>query len=263
MRFNEKRTCLEFLEGRMSDNIQINKMNWDDDRKKEMRSDIKKAFSNTSLMYQFGNEVRYMTRPFYDAYEIAKPKIREIILTEPLGKVSGTLIWRIDKDRTKTIFYHIDQDDISSFNLIMFSFVRGFEKTALDYCIQYWPTEDKKEMDIQYCIGDPYEVAGIKESDITVDFILLLTFIKYCDIETKVLQPKKKLREFGVHYYNETKQTIKVLDSTWFTNLVKSDGFKVRGHFRLQPYGTGMSRKKWIWINDFTKDGYASQAKKL
>lgn len=51
------------------------------------------------------------------------------------------------------------------------------------------------------------------------------------------------------------------MDSKWFTNLVKSDGFKVRGHFRFQPKKKdGVWTKELIWINEFEKSGYNREA---
>ena len=57
---------------------------------------------------------------------------------------------------------------------------------------------------------------------------------------------------------------IQILNSTWFTTLVKSDNFKVRGHFRLQPKKKGGEwTKEIIWVNEFVKSGYTAPAKKL
>jgi len=54
------------------------------------------------------------------------------------------------------------------------------------------------------------------------------------------------------------------LDSKWFTTLVKSDAFHVRGHFRLQPKKKdGEWTKELIWINDFQKEGYTAPARRL
>lgn len=87
-------------------------------------------------------------------------------------------------------------------------------------------------------------------------------FLQFAHVETKDLGTNGKIWS-GINciYNNKTKNNIKVIDSTWFTTLVKSDAFKVRGHFRLQPYGDGT--RKLIWINEFQKDGYTREAKIL
>ena len=78
------------------------------------------------------------------------------------------------------------------------------------------------------------------------------------EIETKVLPPKS---QGGIRckYTNSSPFNITFIDSLWITNLIKSDAFKVGGHFRLQPYADGS--KKIIWISDYTKKGYSRKAK--
>lgn len=93
--------------------------------------------------------------------------------------------------------------------------------------------------------------------------VATLNFIKYAEIEVKYLEPKKVINDISCKYVNDTASKISVLDSKWFTTLIKSDAFKVRGHFRLQPYGEGLKDRKLIWINDFVKDGYTAPARKL
>ena len=92
--------------------------------------------------------------------------------------------------------------------------------------------------------------------------ILFELFRKYAKVETRILQPKSKAELFKCKYHNENDYSIEIMDSTWFTTLVKSDEFKVRGHFRLQPCGQALKDKKLIWIKDFTKEGYTRKAKK-
>lgn len=84
-------------------------------------------------------------------------------------------------------------------------------------------------------------------------------FLQFAQVEIKNLKPNRQIYE-GVNciYNNKTKSDIQIIDSTYFTTLIKSDAFKVRGHFRIQPYKEG---KKIIWISDFTKLGYTRKAK--
>lgn len=89
-------------------------------------------------------------------------------------------------------------------------------------------------------------------------------FINFAEVETKTMTPNSQIwDERGVTavYNNKTKNNITVIDSTWYTNLVSSGAFKVRGHFRLQPYGAGRSQKRLQWISDFEKSGYTRRAK--
>jgi hypothetical protein len=90
-----------------------------------------------------------------------------------------------------------------------------------------------------------------------------LLFLKFCPIEIKNLQSGKRLKEISCKYANDTKSNIQMIDSTWFTTLVKSYAFKVSGHFRLQASGENHSQRKLVWISDFQKKGYTRKAKKL
>lgn len=96
------------------------------------------------------------------------------------------------------------------------------------------------------------------------DMIVIQMFKSYAEVETKLLLPGQKIKTISCKYLNETKLKITYLDSKWFTNLVKSDAFKVSGHFRLQPKKKdGEWTKELIWINEFEKSGYTSKTKIL
>jgi hypothetical protein len=89
-------------------------------------------------------------------------------------------------------------------------------------------------------------------------------FINFAEVETKVMKPNTQIwdeRMVNAIYNNKTRQNITVIDSTWYQNLVSSGAFKVRGHFRLQPYGPGLSQRRLTWISDFEKSGYTRKAK--
>jgi hypothetical protein len=68
-------------------------------------------------------------------------------------------------------------------------------------------------------------------------------------------------------YVNETALPIEILDSTWFTTIVRSEGFSVGaetgGFFRWQRFGPGSSQRKIIWVAPFEKKGYTRRAGKL
>jgi hypothetical protein len=111
---------------------------------------------------------------------------------------------------------------------------------------------------------------GLSQQDLQMSifqnyFVVALVFNlfkKYAEVETKLLQPKEKSRVFNCKYYNDSDYQIQIMDSIWFTTLVKSDSFKVRGHFRFQACGQAFKDKKLIWIKDFKKEGYTRKARK-
>ncbi len=89
-------------------------------------------------------------------------------------------------------------------------------------------------------------------------------FKKYATVETKRVEASKRAIVNGEKVLNETKTGIIYLDCKWFTTIVRSEGFAVRGHFRLQPKKVGGEwTKELIWISDFQKHGYTSKAKIL
>lgn len=110
-----------------------------------------------------------------------------------------------------------------------------------------------------------FTIAEFSELDSLLysELIATINFIKYARVETKFMPAGQKVKDIDCKYINETKSNIRILNSTWFTNLVKSDAFRVRGHFRLQPCGEGMKDRKLIWINEFQKEGYTAKARML
>lgn len=95
--------------------------------------------------------------------------------------------------------------------------------------------------------------------------ILFYLFKHYSSVETKDVAAHKKEYISGEKkpIYNELDRRILYLDSFWFTELVRSEGFSVRGHFRLQPKKkNGEWTKELIWVDTFLKHGYHRRAQK-
>lgn len=61
---------------------------------------------------------------------------------------------------------------------------------------------------------------------------------------------------------NESKFPITIVNSRWNTTSVRTEGFDVSGHFRLQPCGEGFNKTKIIFIEPFRKLGYIRKSKK-
>lgn len=57
---------------------------------------------------------------------------------------------------------------------------------------------------------------------------------------------------------NDTPVPVTIVNSNWNVTSVRTEGFDVSGHFRLQPTKTGV---KMIFINPFRKHGYIRHAK--
>jgi hypothetical protein len=111
---------------------------------------------------------------------------------------------------------------------------------------------DSIENDSNYNITYP--------AQIVISFLLFKT---YADIEYKLIDGIKQKKSIvnGEKIINGTELPIEYIDSTWFVTLIHTEGFKVSGHFRLQPYGKGLEKRKLIYINEFEKIGYTRKAK--
>lgn len=94
-------------------------------------------------------------------------------------------------------------------------------------------------------------------------FFKCLVFLFFSEIKTVVLPPKTKIGDImRGEFKNELKNTFIMVDTTWNKISIRTQGFAVRGHFRLQPCGPNLKDRKLIFIDEFKKHGYIRGAKK-
>lgn len=62
---------------------------------------------------------------------------------------------------------------------------------------------------------------------------------------------------------NDFKFPLTMVTSRWNTTTIRTEKFGVRGHFRLQPCGSGRMSREIIFIEPFEKKGYVRKAGKL
>ncbi len=184
---------------------------------------------------------------FADFDKKQKIDLRSILEVLDINEVYGTIIMG-----KRTIFYYMNNKNI-------FRALECIQVEGLLFPVYFNINENSFDNAIKLSFD--------KNSDLMVfsNVITILLFSKYADVETKHLSKNQKCKIRNVKYKNETDLDVDILDSKWFTNLVKSDSFNVRGHFRLQPYKNhnGKWTKKLIWINEFEKNGYTRKAKIL
>lgn len=226
---------------------------------------------NTSL---FSQNIQCLTKPFSDAL---RPAIQKMIQDDLWEKAEGTGVFlNFLGNKEHTVFYSTkpskDDPQYHDFSIFIFyetKLVLGAHQTGQKISLM---SDDKWEDVIVDCLN-PYFKKKIEEettkegrTNIIVAYLHsvvvgTLNFIKYAPIETKTLLPNSKVGKITCKYVNNTKSKIQILDSTWFTTLVKSEGFDVRGHLRLQPKKKdGQWTHEMIWINPFKKDGYTRRA---
>lgn len=103
-------------------------------------------------------------------------------------------------------------------------------------------------------------------TSMAIKALLMETFLEYAETETIILDSaqKKSYKAIigGEKMTSRNGLPLKIIDSKYFRNIIRTEGFKVRGHFRMQPYGPGLSKKKLIWIDEFEKNGYVSKVLK-
>jgi hypothetical protein len=206
----------------------------------------------------FKKSIRYITEPLYNAMTQAREKLLATELIMDLSSCSGTYLvgdlqicYNISAlpgvDKWEYVCYCFAGDRFMSFT--------GEDgKRNYSYGSSFWFEIDNPSME------------GRKEiaKQQFYRLLMIINFLKYAEIQVKHLQPNRQIWDGpNCLYNNKSKYPVEIMDSTWFTTLVKSDAFKVRGHFRLQPYGEGLTKRKLVWINEFQKDGYTRQAKKL
>lgn len=266
MRFNERRTCVDYLDSDLPEHMVIRNSRLPLYNQINFYNSLREAWPKIRDIHK--NKIQFISAPFYEAFERSREKVIKSMKDEVIvGDFSGTFIMNVRGGVTKTLFYYIHHRDSTDVDAIIFSVTKSgdYPIPHLDFYIsQLRSLNDPDFTDVKTCIGDVYVEMGLDYLHILSEWVMMIHFLKYCDTEVKVIVPKEKHRNAqGVRYLNETKQKIEILDSTWFTTLVRSDAFKVRGHLRLQPRKVnGEWTKRWIWISDFEKHGYTRKAKK-
>ncbi len=200
------------------------------------------------------SNIEYMTHPFHAAIESNKEKLLKLVDMERFSVEKSTFSGLLLLSSGESIIYNI------------YSLEENATKAFYSVCLVLKKTKIIAEelYHSHFMAGENREVLNISGRRWT-DFVLLFhLFRQYSDLEVKHLPASTGgTPKIVGAYQNHTKSDIKIWDSLWFTTLVKSDSFKVSGHFRLQPYGPGMKERKLIWINEFTKNGYTREAKML
>jgi hypothetical protein len=262
MKINYKNTALGFLEDpeKMEFNLPEDSSGMTEFERLNFGHSIRSAYKENADLFK--TNVRYISNPFFEAYKRAEHKLKGVIL-ETEFEESGTLIFKAEGSKHyHTWFYVLITTVVNgewNYKIILNVFTKHVDNDhiSLDACITRDEEHSKTFLWSEWGKVPNFDVKLI------CDLLGLLTFLRYCELETKEIKAGRKDVHIGTKYVNETKSNIQILDSTWFTTIVKSDGFHVRGHFRFQPCGQGMKDRKLIWIADYDKEGYTRIAKVL
>lgn len=236
------------------------------DDKLKLTDELLEEFSKIWKLHfkKFNENVNILSEPFAIAVSKSSDKLTsgDLLNESFLQNTSGTLIIN-----DRTICYSLKKKDNNLSELVYFLFQKNSAKVPKLKCfmnIEYNGKNSSANTQSYITKSGIYNQNYKLSVEIYIKVLLsILNFIKYADIEIKVLPSNKKIKEFNCKYINDTSSNIKILNSTWFTTLIQTDSFKVSGHFRLQPKKkNGEWIKELIWIEEYEKSGYVSIAKK-
>lgn len=102
-----------------------------------------------------------------------------------------------------------------------------------------------------------------KIHDYVMSFIL---FYNYTETDTKIISgldsgKQRRVKLNNEKYLNSSYNEIEIVDSSYFTRIVRNDEFEVGGHFRVQKCGVGNKDSKIIFIENYKKSGYSRGAR--
>lgn len=99
--------------------------------------------------------------------------------------------------------------------------------------------------------------ANLEHPELEELFLRMMIYLEFSDQITEVLMPNEnngKSRKQG-KIINSTPHPFTIVNSKWNTTTIRGTGFKVSGHWRLQPCGVGLKDVKLIFIEEYKKDG--------
>lgn len=108
------------------------------------------------------------------------------------------------------------------------------------------------------------------QSEYMMLFTQLMLFKTYANVKFHTLAPSAKTltepKLVGPDAYtrNETTIPLTYVNILWDRTIIVAGEFKVRGHFRIQPFGSLQNPDyKLIWIDEYKKEGYTRVAGKI
>lgn len=257
---NRTHPVLDFMEKRNYFKFKVPKGDNTEFDLKRLHSIFDYAWINT--FPEFKKNIVYCCDSFIEAADLSTDKIMESNLHLPVGTYSGTHL--LGNVSICYSFETIGEEDYKNVSIFVFSkdvlFAMNYKMPGESYSFFY---DNKTNKNL-------FGEEALKKTLYTYFYMLRIWIIfkKYAQVETKYLPAGQKEKGISVKYVNDTKQNITILDSTWFTTLVKSDAFKVRGHFHLYwyKYKDGVRCEPYqrlVWVSDYDKEGYTSPARKL
>jgi hypothetical protein len=213
----------------------------------------------------FKKDINIVSSSFYQASKKAQEKLRElwsdIVVNDTSDfDIKGTYVVG---DFVLMLDYEVQKGN-DNHELAFFM----FDKTGIPLAM-YVDSEKRKIYQNGWLSSCFYEEVKGDNNEVQKwiygklhECVILEMFKSFAEVETKIIPAKTKIKDINCKYVNDTDLQVTYLDSKWFTNLINSNEFTVRGHFRLQPKKKdGEWTKELIWISEFKKNGYTFLAK--
>lgn len=142
-------------------------------------------------------------------------------------------------------------------------FVLHIKKSILDNGHAYLSYDSFKIMPLLNTVVYPPNQTDYLNDKFFKEFIRLLIFTEYSELQETLVNPRQS---YGTKkqgkYLNETNKPFIVVDSNWNKIIIRTEGFGVSGHFRLQRVGVNREDRKLIYISEYFKNGYVRGAKR-
>lgn len=189
------------------------------------------------------------------------------ILNNQIKKIKGE--WLLDISSQSGIFY---LDDVFCIYRLLrdekgvvFKFYQGKIKSKEMPLLLEGVLSKEENRQILYRTSDIKDAITDDEANkISGTWLRVLFFLEFAEVQTKIVNRlHRKIKVGNEKILNNTDFQFEIIDSNYYTNIIRTEGFGVSGHWRFQPFGSGRMDKKLIWIKDFKKDGYKRDAKIL
>lgn len=220
------------------------------------------------LKQMCGGNIQLVSRTFWNAYARGKHKLNDVFDKEEITE--GGIIILPSEGITHTYYYFVNAGLFNgtwAYQLLFMDFAKRSSHgngPALDTFISVSVNENGEEASRKQLIWNGHIHNGFDAGFWEAMIITFILFKRYCDIETKEVSPKNRRAKVGdTKYLNETDKRIKILDATWFTNLVVSGKFEVDGHLHWYWTGPNRSIRRLQWVNTYEKNGYTRKAKAI
>lgn len=144
----------------------------------------------------------------------------------------------------------------------------NFRDTSIDFFYLGGTTEDKLSY-LQFYIDRKTGIAstefrGLDDSAMKAECYRLLCFFFFSENDERIVNAGKSYgtRKQDDALSNDLNVPVTIVNSNWNITSIRTAGFNVSGHFRLQPCGPQFSDTKMIFIEPFKKHGYVRRATK-